>query len=273
MAIRFPLSTIGALVFLASTAVDSWSAPITFANAVLADNPTAYWRFGESPGATTAADAAIGHDGTYLSGVTLGQAGIGGGDTGALFDGVNGRVTVPDDAELGPDLITMEALVRWDGPNTLQQRILENSFFAGGEQASYGLSILPDGAIQVEVRSGGGATSHTSAALLGLGAPAHIVATFDGALVSMYLDGVFLQSTSAIAGSLQDGINPLGIGNQFERNRPFNGLIDEVALYDYALSRSQVEAHFAAIQQTPEPGTAGLLLMAVAALSIASRKR
>ncbi len=261
-----------AAIIVLAAAAPGWSAPITFANAVLADSPIAYWRFGESPGATTAVDAAIGHDGTYFAGVSLGQAGIGGGDTAALFDGVIGKVTVPDDPELGPNLISMEALVRWDGDNGFQQRILEKSFFAGGEQASYGLSILPDGTIRVEVRSGGAATNHTSAPMLLPGTAAYIVAIFDGTLVSMYLDGILLQQTAATPGSLQDGINALGIGNQSERNRPFNGLIDEVALYDYALSGDQVGEHFDALQAVPEPGTLGLLLIALAA-SFARQKR
>ncbi len=259
-------------ILVLAAAAPGWSAPITFETAVLADSPIAYWRFGESPGATTAADAAIGHDGTYFAGVSLGHAGIGGGDTAALFDGVIGKVTVPHHADLGPDLISMEALVRWDGPNGFQQRILEKSFFLGGEQASYNLSILPDGAIQIEFRSGGFATFHTSSVMLTPGDTAYLVGTFDGTNASIYLDGILLQQTLAGAGTLQDGVNALGIGNQSERNRPYNGLIDEVALYGYALSADQVAAHFEALQAVPEPGTLGLLLLALAA-SFARRKR
>ncbi len=250
---------------LLTFAIPSVAAPITFANAVLGDNPIAYWRFGEAPGAITAVDAAIGHDGTYSAlGITLGQPGIAGGDTGALFDGMNGRVTVPDDSELGPDHISMEALVRWDGQNGFQQRILEKSFFLGGEQASYSLSIRDDGKIQVEVRAGGGPSLHTSPGAITPGAEAYLVGVFDGDFVRIYQDGnIVLQQGVAFPGALQDGLNPLGIGNQFERNRPFKGLIDELALYDYGLSEEQVREHFAALQQVPEPGTAMLLLFGI----------
>ncbi len=198
--------SLAALLLLSALATPGLAAPITFANAVLADNPIAYWRFGEAAGAATAADAAIGHDGTYFPGVTAGQAGIGGGDTGALFDGITGSVTVPNDPELGPNLVTMEALVRWEGPNGFQQRILEKSFFAGGEQASYGMSILDNGAVQVEVRSGGAASNHTTLQTLMPGDEAYVVGVYDGTFVFIYLDGLLLTQTMATPGALQDGV-------------------------------------------------------------------
>jgi hypothetical protein len=36
----------------------------------------------------------------------------------------------------------------------------------------------------------------------------------------------------------------LGLGNQSFRNRPFNGLIDEIALFDHVLSRDHIQAHY-----------------------------
>src|SRR5688572_9836104 len=123
------------------------AAPNRFATEVLADNPFGYWRFNEAPGATTAADLTgnLNH-GTYsAAGITLGQPWLYGGDNAALFDGSGvGRVVVVNSATLNPLHITMEALVSYAGPNGFQQRIVEKSFFAGGFQAGYNLSILDD---------------------------------------------------------------------------------------------------------------------------------
>jgi len=228
-------------------------APITFATEVLADGPIAYWRLGEAPGSASAADAAgNANNGTYSGGITLGQPGFHGGDTAALFDGVTGRIVIPDSNVLNPPNITMEAKVRWDGPNDLQQRILEKSSFA--ELAQYGLSILPDGHVQVEIRTSSATTSVDvkSIGVAAQGAETHIVATYDGAFIRIYLNGVLDPSETAAPGSISpkppDPANPtasgVGIGNQIDRDRPFKGLIDEIALYPTALSPARILAHY-----------------------------
>ncbi len=45
----------------------------------------------------------------------------------------------------------MEAKISWSGPNSFQQRILEKSSYP--ELAQYGLSILDNGHVQVEIRT------------------------------------------------------------------------------------------------------------------------
>ena len=146
-------------------AAGAQAAPVTYEVRVLADAPFGYWRMGEAPGATAAADTSgNGNAGTYSGGVTLGQPGFHGGDTAALFVGRSGRVVVPNRDILNPANITMEVKIAWAGPNGFQQRILEKSFFGpvpndperGQAQAQYGLSIMDDGRVRVELRTGVG---------------------------------------------------------------------------------------------------------------------
>jgi hypothetical protein len=223
-----------------------------FAAEVLADGPIGYWRLGEAPGSASAADAS-GHtnNGTYSGGLTLGQPGFHGGDTAALFDGATGRIVVLNSVTLNPAHITMEAKIRWDGPNDFQQRILEKSSFP--ELAQYGLSVLPDAHVQVELRTSSATISVDvkSIGVIAQGSETHLVATYDGNVIRVYLNGV-LDSETAAPGSIspkpptpanltESGV---GIGNQTERNRPFKGLIDEVALYPTALSGERILAHY-----------------------------
>jgi hypothetical protein len=227
-----------------------------FAAEVLADGPIGYWRLGEAPGSANAADASgNGNNGTNSSGVTLGQPGFNGGDTAALFNGVigptSGRIVVLNSESLNPPQITIEAKIRWDGPNDFQQRILEKSSFA--ELAQYGLSVLPSGLVQVELRTSSATTSVDvqSVNAVGLGVETHVVATYDGQVIRIYLNGV-LNTESAAPGSIspkpptpanlvESGV---GIGNQTQRDRPFNGVIDEVALYPRALAADRILAHY-----------------------------
>jgi hypothetical protein len=274
--------TVSALVLLAVAlpATSTQAAPIEFANQVLADGPIGYWRLGEAPGSASAADSSgRGNNGTYSSGgITLGQPGFHGGDTAALFDGARGRIVVPNvphsDA-LNPSNITMEAKIRWDGRNGLQQRIFEKSASApvpppneerGQAQAQYALSITDAGLVQVEIRTGRGTTQTcaglsnvnvvcaNSLATVASGVESHVAATYDGSAIRIYINGVLDSETPAMdhSGPIQAGPFDLGIGNQSIRNRPFKGLIDEAALYPTALSAERIQTHYQS--QFAQPG-------------------
>ena len=260
---------VSALVLLAVSlpVLPTYSSPVEFSNEVLADGPIGYWRFGEIPGSTTAVDSSgQGNNGKYSSsGITLGLTGFTD-DTAALFDGTKGRVVVPNRDILNPAHITMEAKIRWNGRNGFQQRIFEKSAWApipppeeerGQAQAQYGLSITDGGRVQVEIRTGRGTTSPTcagstnvvcaqSVATVATGVETHIAATFDENAIRIYINGAFDSETLALdhSGPIQSFAFDLGIGNQSVRNRPFNGLIDEAALYPTALSAERIRAHY-----------------------------
>lgn len=249
------------------------AASLAFQSAVLADNPIAYYQLGELPGSTVADDAMGSHDGSYsATGVTLGQPGIGGGDTGVRFDGSgSGRVTIPDAAALNPPYITLEALMRWDGANGFQQRVVDKSFFLGGEQALYGLSILDDGRVRAEFRSSG-PIFLTGTTILAPGEAHHLAATFDANIFNLYVDGVLEASLAHPypGNHLQFSPTNVGIGNQSERDRAFNGLIDEVAIYDRALTQAQIQSHLSAV---PIPAAAWLLGSGLLGLMGVTRRR
>src|SRR5215813_11920531 len=162
-----------------------------FATEVLAYGPIGYWRLGEPLGSVSAFDASgNGNSGTCSGGITFGQPGFHGGDTAALFDGATGRIIVLNSNSLNPPHITMEAKIRWDGPNGLYQRILEKSSFP--ELAQYGFGIMPEGHVRVELRTSSAAVSVNvdSIAVVPTGVETHIVATYDGTAVRIYLNGM-----------------------------------------------------------------------------------
>ena len=226
----------------------------SFAAEALADGPIGHWRLGEVAGSVIASDVSGNrNEGSVSGGVTFGQPGFHGGDTAALFDGRTGRITVTNSNSLNPPHITMEAKVRWDGPNDLYQRILEKSSFP--ELAQYGLGILPDGRVRVELRTSSTPVSVNvdSVSVAARGVETHVVATYDGNAIRIYLDGVLDSETHAPGSISPKPPTPhnliesgVGIGNQTQRDRPFNGVIDEVALYPTALSAERVQAHYRA---------------------------
>jgi hypothetical protein len=187
------------------------------------------------------------------------------GDTAALFDGATGRISVPNSEVLNPARITMEGKVRWDGPTNVQQRIVEKESYAGTTQ--YGLSVLQDGHVQVELRrriSGSPSlmiAKSSPVGMVALGAETHVAATYNGLAIEIYLNGELDSSATVNTSPVDidtkwphsppdDPEVALAIGDRMgitgNTHRTFNGLIDEVAVYGAALSSDRIRAHYEA---------------------------
>jgi hypothetical protein len=239
-----------------------------FSAEVLADTPVGYWRLGEDAGNLTAADASgNGNAGTCSGAVTFGLPGLQPadipGDSAASFDGASARVAVANSELLNPARITMECLLRWDGPTGFQQRILEKESFAGTTQ--YGLSVLPDGHVRVELRRRTAGSPDlmiaVSASAIVAGAGTHVAATYDGSDIRIYLDGVLDSTTTVNAAPVDIDVKwphdppddpevALAIGDRMAvlggTHRTFNGLIDEAVVYAKALNPDRITAHYQA---------------------------
>ncbi len=231
-----------------ASALSAHAAPPRYALRVAADAPVAWYRLNEAAISAPALDASgNGFAAVYsAAGVSPSQPGLfaGGGagpDSAARFTG--GRLTVANAAALNPDRITLEAVVRWDGPNGFLQRVIEKSFVSDGSQSLYALCVANDGRVVFEVRSTG-PTTLTGVTALAVGQEAHLVATFDAPTLRIYINGVLdAQVASPNPNALGSSSHPLGIGNQALRNRPFNGVIDEAVVFDLALPAQRILAH------------------------------
>ena len=78
----------------------------------------------------------------------------------------------------------------------------------------------------------------------------HLVVTYDGTTETMYTNGVIAASASATYAP--DALSPLLIGTGTDLpagngGSEFSGAIDDVAIYNTALSQAQIQAHFAAV--------------------------
>jgi WD40 repeat protein/serine/threonine protein kinase len=77
----------------------------------------------------------------------------------------------------------------------------------------------------------------------------HVVGVYDGTKMCLYLDGELDVSASA-TGSIKTNSDPVYIGENGERRRFWNGLIDDVRIYSYALSEEEIEDLF--VEDLPE---------------------
>jgi trimeric autotransporter adhesin len=108
----------------------------------------------------------------------------------------------------------------------------------------------PTGRIQFLANSGIPATvfSVNTTAAYNDGKWHHVVATWDGTTganqVIIYVDGVVAATGTALAGTIDQNAAPFCIGAQNATLEFFSGSVDEVAVYDRALSPAEVKAHY-----------------------------
>jgi len=100
----------------------------------------------------------------------------------------------------------------------------------------------------------------------------HYVGTYDGTNIRLYVDGVLRDTESGSGTIAANALNTFIGRDSNSSGRLFDGLIDEVALYDQALSGAQILAHFEARNFIiPEPSSG--LLTGLGCLGLASRRR
>jgi hypothetical protein len=74
----------------------------------------------------------------------------------------------------------------------------------------------------------------------------HVAGVFNGASISIYVDGVLVGTPTAVTGQIVSSAHNLQIGHDSSNPRYFNGLIDEASLYTRALLVSEIQAIYAA---------------------------
>lgn len=255
-----------------------------YSDAVLKDGPLAYWRLGETTGAMAFDSSGFGRDATY-SGPTLGCPGALEGciDTSVFFDSDrNDRIQRTDSAGLCPGLgsWTVEAWVRT--PLLAHDRPMVDWYPGGhfwGIDDYYGLWVDSHGNPDWRVRDSAGAC-----VILKADRPIdddrwhYIVGVLDRetTVSEVYVDGGLVTSAPAMLGSISYGGTPVNVGwaDRFLEQLPstFDGYLDEVALYDTALTPAQISAHYAAAN-TPEPAEIVLFSAGVIIIPIARKRR
>lgn len=93
---------------------------------------------------------------------------------------------------------------------------------------------------------------------LPVGSWKHVVMTHDGTFDRIFLDGV-KKAEKAVAGSLKNTLHPLGMGyDPIDNGSFFNGALDDVNIYNYAMSEANVTSLYT--EQSTFPGVANDLV-------------
>ena len=213
------------------------------------NGPLAHWKLDDAVG-TIAVDSVGGHDGT-LSGATW-SSGI---FDGALdFNGVSDYVDLGADPTLDNIFDSGATVTAWINPAGWGEgdfgRILDKADNLGGNQNGWAFEVY--GSQQAlffqHGFSGGIGNFQTPTGSISLDTWQHVAVVFDNSSdfndPILYIDGIAqtVTETSTPSGTrLSDSGITLTMGNYFiDFSRTFDGLLDDVRIYDYMLTDTEI---------------------------------
>jgi hypothetical protein len=216
---------------------------------VLADSPAGYWRLGEANGATTATARSGTPNGTYTNSPTLGVGSlVGDTDTAASLDGVDDYINFGDNFDYsGTASFTTEFWINPTAATASYRRILSKEE-SGGRGWHYELDNNTAGTPNRvyfcrEDASNVDDCASTGSTGLQAGTWYHIVSTYDGSNLRIYINGSLIATTPSTR-SIENHTLPLRLGSGSSGADFLGGVVDEVAIYSSALSLARIQAHY-----------------------------
>ncbi len=210
----------------------------------------AAYGFDEGSGSTVA-DSSNSNNGGTISGASWTTSGRYG--RALDFDGTNDSVQVPDANSL--DLTSTMTLSAWVKPHAIAGRWQTPIWKEDGASGTYALSAdRPTSSLpSVGARSSSGWQIADGTSPLTNNEWAHLAGTWDGQALKLYINGALVSTQAATSNALTStGVLRIGAmpGGQY-----FDGLIDEVRVYNRALSQQEVETdkNLAVSVQTQSP--------------------
>jgi hypothetical protein len=193
--------------------------------------PVSWWKFDEGAG-TSAADAHGSRTGTLTNGATWTAGRFG---HAVLLDGSNDYVALPT-FDITGSSFTIATWVHVSSFATGDQRLLSKT----SGTTDYWTLGTSGATLYFQVRTGTSTTTLTSTAAVPVATWVHAVATYDGAVMRLYLNGVPIASRTK-TGTVATGASaPVNIGRSPAGTRHLSGAIDDLRIFARGLTASEI---------------------------------
>jgi len=203
-----------------------------------------YWHFDEGAGTSTYDASGIGNNGVLTNGPTwqvsanckAGMCLDFNGTTNYINVGNKSEYTLPTQGSVSLWMYISSTWVGSSFPN-----VVSKGASAGWDTDGWSLYVFSDGRIGVGQRSGA-TVSGTSFTNTLKDQWIHIVGLWNGTQIKIYQNGI-IKGTATQSSSLPTNATPLLIGKD-QNTQYFDGLIDEVRIYNRALSATEILAMY-----------------------------
>ena len=204
----------------------------------------AYWKLDENTG-TTAADATTnGHAAALTSGASWNAEGRFG--SAVEFDGGDARLEAGT-WSVGGSALTLTAWIKADDFGVGDARIISKATDHFEQDHYFMLSTVTDGPMKLRARLKTGGQTHTLIAASGAlqaGTWAFVAMVYDGTTLKLFKDAAEAGSMTKNGMLDTNDSVPIWVGNNpgpRDHKKPFDGLIDDVRIYDRALDPQELQ--------------------------------
>src|SRR3989339_2041871 len=219
-----------------------------FNNVIIGDGLVGYWKLDEtaedncSGGEDSCDSSGFGNHGTFggdpVISTTLPRPFRFDNQRSVDFDGVGDYVDISDSQFDVPGHISVAA---WAYIRTYPET---DTIVSKAESSGYALEIGDDGFFQFAVHDGTGYIVADGNSVINTSQWYHLVGVWDGSNVKLYQNGILQTDAPAMTGSISTNDYALSIGSNPGASRSgfLNGIVDDVRLYNRALSEDEIKA-------------------------------
>ena len=194
-----------------------------------------WWMLDEGTGTAVADSSGAGHDGFFVDSMPEWVPGMYG--KALKFDGTN-KVEIPDHQDF--HLTDSMSVTLWMLPEAEQTNSAK--LFIKQKTGQYPYSLQYDDSAQGLFATVNASTRYDTGPHIPNfpGEWAHMCFTFDGSILILYKDGEEVASANT-SGDLQQNDLSLSIGCRLDYDQNFNGIIDDVRLFNRALTPEEIK--------------------------------
>jgi uncharacterized repeat protein (TIGR01451 family) len=221
----------------------------TFKTNDITDGLVAYWRMDDTAGPS------LDSSGNAFSATWIDNTAAAAGRfaNGVTFDGTGDYATVSSNINsLITNRITIAGWIKADGAAFTGTPSIVTEAFMGDGNVDFAISANMPGGTSTKIGAGfydGTWRVANQSGNFAFGEWVHVAATYDGANIKLYINGV-LDSTTAYVGTLPGGTEEWRIGRRHDVTDYFDGTLDEIRIYNRDLSNTEIGNLYSS---TPSP--------------------